>query len=135
VALARENVAEAQPPTPVVVIEGEWLEPLAGERCSVIVANPPYLSESEYLELDSSVQSCEPRAALVSGADGLDATRVLLHQAGALLAPGGALVLEIDERRHEAVRSLAAQAGWARTLIHDDLFGRPRYAVFMPGGE
>jgi release factor glutamine methyltransferase len=65
----------------------------------------------------------------VSGPDGLDATRVLLAGAAALLEPQGLLALEIDERRGAAVRALALASGWTRIEIHDDIFGRPRYAL------
>jgi release factor glutamine methyltransferase len=132
-ALARENVALVRPRTPVEIREGDLLAPLAGERCRVIVSNPPYLTAAEYEGLPPSVRHFEPRAALVSGRDGLAATRALLAGAAALLEPGGVLALEIDERRADAVRALAHEYRWARIGIHDDLFGRPRYALATPG--
>lgn len=131
-ALARENVALVQPRTPVEIREGVLLAPLAGERFRVIVSNPPYLTGDEYAALDPSVRLFEPRDALVSGPDGLAATRVLLAGAAALLEPGGVLALEIDERRGDAVRALAHEYRWARIGIHQDLFGRPRYALAFP---
>jgi len=132
-ALARENVARVAAATPVEVREGDLLAPLAGARYRVIVANPPYLTAAEYDALDPAVRETEPRAALVSGSDGLEATARLLAGAGALLEPGGALFLEIDERRADAVQVLAQRHGWRRVGIHHDLFGRPRYAVaFLP---
>ena len=131
-ALARENAVRVRPRTPVEIREGDLLAPLAGERYRVIVANPPYLTEAEYERLDPSVRQFEPGEALVSGPDGLAATRALLGGAAALLEPEGMLALEIDERRTEAVRALARQYGWARIAIHDDLFGRPRYALAFP---
>jgi release factor glutamine methyltransferase len=131
-ALAGENVAVVVPRTPVEIREGNLLQPLAGERCRVIVSNPPYLTEAEYEALAPSVRQFEPRDALVSGADGLAATRALFAGAAALLEPGGVLVLEIDERRAEAVRALAHEYRWARIGIHQDLFGRPRYALAFP---
>jgi release factor glutamine methyltransferase len=131
-ALARENVALVRPPVPVEVREGELLAPLAGARYRAIVSNPPYVTAAEYGALDPAVREHEPRAALVSGADGLTATRALLAGAAGLLAPGGVLALEIDERRGDAVRALAHEHGWARIGIHDDLFGRPRYALAFP---
>ena len=70
-----------------------------------------------------------PPEALVSGPEGLDATRVLLADAGALLEPGGLLALEIDERRAERVRGLARTSGWSRVAIYEDLFGRPRFLL------
>lgn len=129
VALAKENVARVQPRTPVEVRIGDLVEPLAGERCRVIVANLPYLTEAEWDALDPGVRVYEPKGALASGPDGLQATRALLDAAQVVLEPGGLLALEIDERRTEAVRSLALTAGWGRIDIHQDLFGRARYAL------
>lgn len=128
-ALARENVALLQPPLPVEVREGDLLGPLAGERYRAIVSNPPYLTEAEYAALDPAVRLFEPREALVSGADGLAATRALLAGAAALLEPGGCVVLEIDERRADAARTLARRYGWSRVVVCDDLFGRPRFLM------
>jgi release factor glutamine methyltransferase len=132
-ALARENVARVRPPTPVEIREGDLLAPLAGARYRVIVANPPYLTDAEYDALDPAVKAFEPREALVSGQGGLDATGALLAGAAALLEPGGLLALEIDERRGDAVRDLAHAHGWTRIDVHDDIFGRPRYALAYPG--
>ena len=128
-ALARENVAQVRPAVPVVVFGGDLLAPLAGERLRAIVSNPPYLTETEYLDLDPAVRSWEPRDALVSGPDGLEATRELLAGARALLEPAGFLALEIDERRADAVRALAHAYDWPQVAVYDDLFGRPRYLL------
>jgi release factor glutamine methyltransferase len=129
VALARENVKRVAPKTPVEIREGNLLAPLVdkGDRFRAIVANPPYLTAAEYDELDPSVRDHEPREALVS-VDGLDATRALFAGAAPLLEPGGLLALEIDERRDDAIHSLAREYHWA-VEVHDDLFGRPRYAL------
>jgi len=128
-ALARENVALVRPPVPVEVRVGDLLAPLTGERCRALVANPPYLTDEEYAAIDPSVRLFEPREALVSGPDGLDATRALLAGAQGVLEPGGLLALEIDERRADAVRALALASGWTHVTVHEDLFGRPRYAL------
>jgi release factor glutamine methyltransferase len=133
-ALARENVRQVRPGVPVEVIEGDLLQPLLGRRWRVIVSNPPYLSPGEYAGLDAMVRDFEPRDALVSGPDGLAATAALLAGARGLLEPGGLLALEIDERRAEPVRALGAAAGFAMS-IHDDLFGKPRYALAVPREE
>jgi len=131
-ALARENVARIAPKTPVEIREGNLLAPLVdkGERGAyrIIVANPPYLTEREFMELDASVREFEPREALVSGASGLDATRGLFAGAGGLLEPGGLLALEIDMQRADAVRALGRDYGWD-VAIHDDIFGCSRYAL------
>jgi release factor glutamine methyltransferase len=126
--LARENVARVSPPEAVEVRVGDLLAPLHGERCRVIVANPPYLTQSEWTALDPAVRDHEPVIALASGPDGLEATRRLVAGARAVLDPGGLLAMEIDERRAPEVQDLAQAAGW-QVRIHRDLFGRPRYAL------
>jgi release factor glutamine methyltransferase len=131
-ALARANVARIAPPVPVDVREGDLLAPLTAERCRAIVANPPYLSEAEYHSLDPCVRRFEPRAALVSGVDGLEVTRALLAGARALLEPEGLLALELDERRAERVCELARGFSWSRARVCEDLFGRPRYLLAHP---
>lgn len=128
-ALARENVARVRPGVPVDVRVGNLLAPLAAERCRVIVANPPYLTEGEWATLDPAVREFEPKPALASGPDGLVATRALLYEARGWLEPGGMLALEIDERRPAVVQALAHDAGWRHVNIHQDLFGRPRYVL------
>src|SRR6266852_2985422 len=128
-ALARENVALVRPSVPVEMREGDLLAPLAGQRYSAIVSNPPYLTEAEYAALDPAVRLFEPREALVSGVNGLTATRALLAGARALLEPGGFVALEIDERRADQVRALALRYDWSRVALYDDLFGRPRFLL------
>ena len=133
-ALARENVLRVAPVTPVEIRSGNLLGPLVddGERYRVIVSNPPYLTAAEYEALDPSVRDFEPSDALVSGTDGLAATRALLAGAADLLEPQGVLALEIDERRADAIRTLAREYGWL-VEIHADLFGCPRYALAKEG--
>ncbi|HYT05494.1 MAG TPA: peptide chain release factor N(5)-glutamine methyltransferase [Gemmatimonadales bacterium] len=129
-ALARQNVELVRPSVRVEVREGDLLAPLAGERLRAIVANPPYLTEAEYEALDPAVRLYEPREALVSGADGLAATRALLGGGRGLLAPGeGLIALEIDERRADETRALAREQGWSSVVVHEDLFGRPRFLL------
>jgi release factor glutamine methyltransferase len=132
--LARENVERIAPKTPVEIREGNLLGPLMdkGERGAyrALVANPPYLTEREFAELDPSVREFEPREALVSGNTGLDATRALFAGAGMLLEGGGLLALEIDERRAEAVRALGRDYGW-EVAIHSDVYGYSRYALSL----
>lgn len=132
-ALARSNVVRCG--AAVEVREGDLLMPLAAERYRAIVSNPPYLRDDEWDALDVSVRDFEPRLALVSGADGLDATRALIAGAAERLEPGGLLALEIDERRAAAVRDVASACGWVDIRIAADLFGRARYALMNSRGR
>lgn len=62
----------------------------------IICSNPPYVSESEYEQLDPTVRDHEPREALVAGIDGMDIIKRLLETAPERLEIGGRLIIEIS---------------------------------------
>jgi len=99
------------------------------ERFDAIVSNPPYVSASEFEALEDSVRLFEPRSALVSDGDGMTLTEALLAGAGAHLATGGLLALEVDAARAERAAQVALELGWSEVRIEHDLFGRPRYLL------
>lgn len=83
----------------------------------LVVANLPYVREDEWPRLQSEIRVYEPRGALTSGSDGLDAIRDLVSSVPA----GTRLALEHASAQAAAVRGLLADA---RTL--QDLAGRER---------
>jgi release factor glutamine methyltransferase len=102
---------------------GRWFEPLAGERVDLIVSNPPYVAAGDP-HLDALRD--EPRSALVSGTDGLDAIRQIARGAPAHLAPGGGLLLEHGMDQDASVRDLLHAAGLQDIETWRDLAGLPR---------
>ncbi len=108
---------------------GDLLEPLRGETVDVLVANPPYLTDAEYLSLDPAVRAWEPALALVSGDDGLEATRRILQDGLGVVRRGGWLALEVDCHRAADVAALAARAGWIDAAVHLDLYDRARFVL------
>jgi len=102
---------------------GRWCAPLNGERFDLIVSNPPYVAAGDphLAEL-----RFEPAAALVSGADGLDAIREIVAAAPAHLAEGAWLLLEHGIGHDRAVRELLEQAGLEEVRTWPDLAGIPR---------
>jgi release factor glutamine methyltransferase len=126
-AQARENRAALG--ARVSLVRGDLCGPLRADSLDAVVSNPPYLTEGEYAALDPSVKRWEPAAALVSGCDGLHATRRLLHEARDVLRAGGWLALEVDCTRAAVVAAQAGALGWMDIAIHADLFGRERYLL------
>jgi len=126
-AVARFNLVVLGAGDRVELRLGDLLEPLAGLRVDAVVCNPPYVAAAEWEGLEPGVRDFEPREALVSGADGLAATRALVAQARAALRPGGLLALEVDARRGAESAAIAAAAGFESCTVLQDLFGRPRY--------
>ena len=102
--------------------EPGWTDELGG-AFDLILANPPYVEVDAALA--PSVRDYEPAGALFAGPDGLDAYRLLLPQLPALLAQGGAALVEIGATQAEAVSAIAEDAGFT-AQIHRDLGGRPR---------
>jgi release factor glutamine methyltransferase len=102
---------------------GRWFEPVAGERFDLVLANPPYVAEGDPHLADLRY---EPRAALVSGADGLDAIREIVSSVGTFLRPGGWLLLEHGMGQDEAVRGFVAATGLESVTTWPDLAGIAR---------
>jgi release factor glutamine methyltransferase len=128
-AVVRNNVERIHPEVPVVLRTGSLLEAVEGERCDVIVSNPPYVSEAEFGALEPSVRLFEPREALVSPNGGMGHIGQLLELAGHHLKPIGLLALEVDSGRAEAASALAQEHGWSHVRVEQDLFGRSRYLL------
>jgi release factor glutamine methyltransferase len=93
----------------------------------LIVSNPPYVARSEADALAREVREHEPHLALFGGAAGTEICARLIEQAGALLHPGGILVLELGYDSAPHVQSLLADnPAWTAVEITNDLAGIPR---------
>lgn len=113
----------------VVLTEGSFFEPLAGEAqgsFDLVVSNPPYLASSEWESLDPVVRNHDPYMALVAGELGTEAIEKIVADAPRWLKPTGSLVVEIAPHHQEVALSLAASAGFSESQVLDDLAGRPR---------
>lgn len=96
---------------------------------SLIVSNPPYVTEGEIAGLQPEVRDYEPRSALVSGADGLSHIRYLLRETPARLRGGGHFIFEIGFGQRDAVTELVDQQLWNLIEVRKDLQGIPRTVV------
>ena len=92
----------------------------------LIVSNPPYIAAAEMPGLAPEVRDWEPRLALTPGGDGLDAYRAIAAGAGAHLAPGGCILLEIGATQGAAVAEILAAAGFGGIGMIRDMDGRDR---------
>jgi release factor glutamine methyltransferase len=91
----------------------------------MIVANLPYVREDEWPGLPPEIRLWEPREALVSGRDGLDAIRSLVAQAPA----GIRVALEHSPAQTAAVKGLLDSP-----RVYPDLAGLPRVTVGFSRG-
>jgi release factor glutamine methyltransferase len=107
---------------------GTWFEPLGGRRYDVVVSNPPYVREAD-AHLDEGDLRYEPRAALVSGEDGLDAIREIAAAAPAHLETGAVLLVEHGFDQGPAVRAIFERAGLREVRTARDLEARERVTI------
>jgi release factor glutamine methyltransferase len=101
----------------------------------LIVSNPPYVPSADIAALAPEVRDFDPRSALDGGRDGLDCYRRIAATAPRLLAPGGAIVVEIGIGQAEEVAALFSAAGLAPAPPRTDLSGMPRAVVARKAPE
>jgi release factor glutamine methyltransferase len=114
-AVARANAKRFGPSSRITFIHSDLLDSI-NIPLDLIVANLPYVSQSEWRDLSSDIVDYEPREALDGGPDGLDPFRRLCMQAPQRLAPGGALMLEIGSTQGASMMALA-RAAFPRALV------------------
>ena len=121
-AVARENARQLDLAN-VTFHQGDWVEPVHGERFDVIVSNPPYVrADDPALE----ALTFEPTSALVSGKDGLDDIRRIAADAMIVIEPDGCLLVEHGADQGEAVSLVFESAGWQEVRVIRDLAGNDR---------
>lgn len=118
-AVARRNVADYGLEERISLIQSDLFAALDGRRYDVIISNPPYVDASSMQALPPEYRH-EPQLALGSGADGLDAVRVILREAAAHLTEDGLLVVEIGHNRAALERAFPRlEFTWLETSAGD----------------
>jgi release factor glutamine methyltransferase len=110
----------------VRIVESDVVEALEGVTCDVVIANPPYVPDSQ--ELPRDVADHEPAVALFGGPTGLDIPGRFIDTAARLLKPGGFFALEHTEDQGAALKDLLSE-NFEDILCHLDLTARPRYTT------
>lgn len=106
--------------------EGDLFSPWMGEKFSLIATNPPYLTDSWYMETEKSVKR-EPLSAFLGfGDDGLDIIKKIVSASPQVLEKNGTLLIECDYRQVEALRTILEEHGFEDIRTAKDLGGRER---------
>lgn len=126
-ALAQENAVRNELSGRVNFLISDWFDQLEG-KFDLIVSNPPYLDEDEWLACEPEVRDYEPKQSLVSefNDSSADLKRIVTSSASRL-RPGGALFLETGEGHHTALHELAIAQGYVEQCGMLDLRNRPRF--------
>lgn len=120
----KENITLNGVDTDVIALQGDVLYPAEElmddlpAKCSMITANPPYLTAEEMAILQKEVRH-EPESALFGGADGLDFYRVIFGVWKHKLEKGGSFLVEVGDKQAESVKSLMEREGFACDIYFD----------------
>jgi release factor glutamine methyltransferase len=129
VELARANAERLGLAERVRTKEGTWpAQPTTG-RWDLVLANLPYVTETEWSTLAPEITEYEPRAALVAGPTGLEAIDALLGDIATGGRAAGAIALEVGAGQAPRVGELVRGAGYARVEARRDLAGIERVVV------
>lgn len=138
-ALARENASGVvfREGVEVEFRSGGLFSPLlAGERFHVVVSNPPYVSESEWMGLQPEVRDWEPKLALTSGEGGRELLHALVDEAADHMVPGGLLALEVGVEQAGPLKDRIREGGrFIDARVLKDLSGRDRMVLAIARNE
>ncbi len=125
--MARANAQEHGVPA-LRFVHSDWFAAVADQRFDLIVSNPPYIAEDDP-HLSQGDVRFEPRTALVSGTDGLDAIRTIVGQSISHLHSAGWLMFEHGSDQAVAVAECLHAAGFVEVSTRQDLEGRDRVTI------
>jgi len=120
----KRNVKEQD--AQVRIVESDVKDACVGELFDVVVANPPYIPNTQILPANVKY---EPDMALYGGnGDGMDIPNTFIEAAIRLLKSGGFFAVEHHEDQ-EAVVVKALESTFTDITSHRDLTGRPRFTT------
>ena len=104
---------------------GNLLEAVASESVDLLLSNPPYVPGADAANIQTEVRDWEPPVALFAGETGFEIYQRLVCGAGAVVKPGGRLLMELGFQSLEGVREMLA-GDWGEIEVISDLAGLPR---------
>lgn len=96
-------------------------------KFDVIVSNPPYIPQSDIVDMRKNVVDFEPHTALfVPDDDILKFYRAIAENAREMLLEGGSLWFEIYEKAGEEICKMLCEMGFRHTELFEDANAKPR---------
>lgn len=128
-AVARRNAEKNELSERVEFVESDLFSALKPERrFDMIVSNPPYVSASEYVELEPTVRDFEPKLALLGGETGVEIVARIVATAPDYLKSGGKIFVEMSPTTaSETARLFEADGRWADVAVLQDFAKLDRF--------
>jgi release factor glutamine methyltransferase len=125
---ARENAQYHTVVDRCTFIETSWLEGIQG-HFDYILSNPPYISPSDYQDLDENVKHYDPIDALVAHNNGLACYQTILSQLSEQNISFNKAFFEIGFDQSNQIQDLITKAGFKVEKIQKDLAHHPRVVI------
>ena len=122
--VAKEN-AKLLGASEIKFVESDLFQNLSGYKFDIIISNPPYVSENEYLKLEPEL-TFEPKIALTTQDNGLFFYKKISIEAPKHLNPGGMIFLELNANKAFETEKIFKDAGFKNIKIINDYSNLPR---------
>ena len=116
----------------VTLLQGDMVKPLYGMKFDIIVSNPPYIPDSEYVE--ELVKENEPNIALFGGNDGLKFYRIIIEDTVKIAKDKFILGFEHGYNKNAEIEALILEKFPNAKVIHKkDMQGKDRMTFAIVG--
>ena len=141
-ALAKENAEANGLGETLQFAQGDLLDAVTGDavttaagataaKIDCLIANLPYIPDSEKGKLQPEVDKFDPELALYGGPDGLSPVRKMLQQTEGKLNAGAPILLEIGSEQAEVLQAEAGNYPWLEFEgAHKDFCGNVRFVSY-----
>ena len=127
--LAKENILKNQLESRIELSEYDWTHQQYNRKnVDLLVANPPYLSEGEWVCAEPEVKDYDPKIALVASDNGKSDIKAILKIAPSVLAKSGMLAMEFGLGQSDFITE-KCQDLFTDILIEKDLSGIRRFFI------
>ncbi len=108
IALAKENAELNEVADRIEFHSGSLFAPFKDKDIifDMVLANPPYIKESELESLHIQIREYEPQIALTSGEDGMELIRQMFSEGPDFMKPGAYLISEVAFDRMDTIKDL-----------------------------
>lgn len=95
----------------------------------IVISNPPYIPADEFADLPEEIRNYEPKSSLTDNGDGLTFYR-RIFELYSVAKKKPCVLLEIGDKKREAVEALAGEYSISKYLFHKDLLKIERVLEF-----
>ena len=86
----------------------------------IIVSNPPYVSQNDYLNVQKEIKNFEPKIAVTDFSDGYKYFAKIITLASGILKSGGKLFFEMGEGQSKKINELLVKNNYKKIYVFKD---------------